>query len=87
MPFTLSPGAPGTQAAAAAEPGPRFGLDEVVAEVLPGEKAAVVRRQQAEGRVVAMESAGVTLVRGDLRGIVRALRLSRATLRLRRVML
>ena len=33
------------------------------------------------GTDVAMESAGVTLVKGDLRGIVRARRLSRATLR------
>jgi Cu+-exporting ATPase len=32
------------------------------------------------GTDVAMESAGVTLVKGDLRGIGRALRLSRATL-------
>jgi Cu+-exporting ATPase len=33
------------------------------------------------GTDIAMQSAGVTLVKGDLRGIVRAIRLSRATLR------
>jgi Cu+-exporting ATPase len=87
----------------------RLGLDEVMADVLPDQKAEVVRRLQAEGRVVAMagdgvndapalaqahvgvamgtgtdvamESAGVTLVQGDLRGILRARRLSGATMR------
>jgi len=87
----------------------RLGLDEVLADVLPDQKAEIVRRLQAEGRVVAMagdgvndapalaqahvgiamgtgtdvamESAGVTLVRGDLRGILRALHISRATMR------
>jgi Cu+-exporting ATPase len=85
------------------------GIQRIEAEVLPDQKADIVRRLQAEGRRVAMagdgindapalaqadvgiamgtgtdiaiESADVTLVKGDVRGIVRARRLSRATMR------
>jgi len=87
----------------------RLGLDEVRADVLPEDKARIVRELQDTGAKVAMagdgvndapalaqadvgiamgtgadvaiESAGVTLVKGDLRGIVRARRLAQATMR------
>jgi len=87
----------------------KLGLDEVIAGVLPDQKAQTIKNLQDAGHIVgmagdgvndapaltqahvgiamgtgtdvAMESAGVTLVKGDLRGIVRARRLSRATMR------
>jgi Cu+-exporting ATPase len=87
----------------------KLSIDEVIAEVLPGQKAEIIKRFQNEGKKVAMagdgindapalaqaevgiamgtgtdvamESASVTLVGGDLQGIVRAIRLSRATMK------
>jgi Cu+-exporting ATPase len=98
----------GDSATTATAVGRVLGIDDVIAEVLPGEKAEIVKRLQREGGKVAMagdgindapalaqadvgiamgtgtdvamESASVTLVRGDLRGIMRAISLSRATM-------
>jgi P-type Cu+ transporter len=89
--------------------GRRLGIDDVVAEVLPHQKAAAVKKFQDRHHVVAMagdgindapalaqadvgiamgtgadiaiESAALTLVKGDLQGVVRARRLSRAVMR------
>lgn len=86
----------------------RVGVDEVHADMLPAQKAALVSRLRSAGRKVAMagdgvndapalaaadvgvamgtgtdvaiESAGITLVHGDLRGVLRARRVARATL-------
>ena len=87
----------------------QLNIDRVEADIMPEQKAAIVKQLQADGKVVAMagdgindapalaqsqvgiamgtgtdvamESAGVTLVKGDLRGIVKAIGLSRATMK------
>ena len=71
----------GDHAATAERIGRELGIDEVLAGVRPEQKAATIERLKAEGRRVAMESAHVTLVKGDLGAILRARRLSGDTVR------
>ncbi len=99
----------GDNAKTAAAVASKLNIDRVEADVMPDQKAAIVKQLQADGKIVAMagdgindapalaqsqvgiamgtgtdvamESAGVTLVKGDLRGIVKAIGLSRATMK------
>ncbi len=99
----------GDNAHTAREIAAKLGIDDFRAEVLPAQKAEIVKSLQNEGRIVAMagdgindapalaqaqvgiamgtgtdiamESSGITLLKGDLEGILRARRLSQATMR------
>jgi Cu+-exporting ATPase len=99
----------GDNRATAAEIAKQLGIEEFEAEVLPERKSEVIRKLQAQGRIVAMagdgvndapalaqadvgiamgtgsdvalESGGITLLKSDLNGILRARKLSQATMR------
>jgi Cu+-exporting ATPase len=71
----------GDSAATAEAVAREMGIDEVRANVSPADKHRAVEELKASGRRVAMESAGLTLVRGDLLGVAQAIKLSRATMR------
>ena len=99
----------GDQRAVAQEIAEKLGIKDFEAEVLPRQKAEIIKKLQREGRIVAMagdgindapalaqanvgiamgtgtdiamESGGITLLKGDLEGILRARKLSQATMR------
>jgi Cu+-exporting ATPase len=99
----------GDNQATAQEIARSLGIEDFKAEVLPAQKAEIVKKLQSEGRIVAMagdgindapalaqahvgiamgtgtdiamESGGITLLKGDLEGILRARKLSQATMR------